>query len=199
MTTQDRQPAGVPAGGQFAAAAHPENGTTLLAAVPTLSERAASAWRDAQQGSADDEALATVANAMSTDKVFRDAVLIDLIDGSLTAGGTPEELAAAEHAHAPLAKVFQPGGQPPGAAADRGERTLRHVLSSVDGKDRSGPLGVVSFLSWWRGEDGAAAAYAEEAVKIDSENTLGILINQALETGMHPRWMYRNSGSDADQ
>lgn len=138
------------------------------------------------------------------DVAVRDAVILRTVPGGrrgadACVGGVPDgpELAAA------LEAAFGSSGDPgrwPEAPdpdlVDAVELVLKQLVRAVSDDRREGPLSVLAWLAWWRGDGALADLLVTKLLESDPAHSLGRLLRTALDRYVPPPWV-RSAGSEA--
>jgi hypothetical protein len=69
------------------------------------------------------------------------------------------------------------------------EATVAHAPRRL----QAAPLTLLGLVAWWRGEGGLAAARTREALAIDADYRLAVLLSDILAAAVPPGWVRRSS------
>ncbi|BDZ43342.1 hypothetical protein GCM10025865_26410 [Paraoerskovia sediminicola] len=125
----------------------------------------------------------------------RDAVLLSLVPGTgdlarETARGATRGTLDAGTAAAMAAIVDPARGVPPDQRVVRpAVAVLTDVVAHATGTARVAPLTLLALLAWWCGDGGQANLRLEEALALDPEHRLALLLESALAAGVPPGWV----------
>ncbi|WGW13328.1 DUF4192 domain-containing protein [Saxibacter everestensis] len=160
-------------------------------------------WRDAMQRFQNGtEPAASLLGRLAValcDSWIRDAVLVDiagwggrsgddeaepdLVKAVATRGGGPEVTRIA----AGIAGALD---EPPAESRLRlAERLLRHCAACFDDEHRPPCLTVLAWIEWARGHGSAAGHLLDQALQIDPEYRLAVLMETAVSNALMPAWV----------
>jgi hypothetical protein len=78
--------------------------------------------------------------------------------------------------------------EPDRELAGRVEALLRYLARAGHDAGRAGPLGVMTWLAWWRGHGSLAWELVDRTLEADPGHSLARLVRTALERLMPPPW-----------
>ena len=166
--------------------------------------RLLTAWRReaaAAASGADGDVPADVAGSLLAgldDLTLRDAVMLSCVPGC---GLAPEALAAhglRREVASLLDRVFAPEDavRPDDERADAAARVLRSLVRQGSAPRTAAPLGLLAWLSWWRGDGATARCLVDRALVSDPGHRLALLLGEALDRGVPPGWAQRDRELD---
>ncbi len=130
------------------------------------------------------------------DRWVRDAVLVSFVPGgeahaaAVALGDVADDEADAAVGEA-IAAVVDPASarRPDEDRARTCVAVLEQVVAHAARRRTAAPLTLLSFLAWWSGE-GARASYRNaEALAVDPEYRLALLVAAALDAALPPGWV----------
>jgi hypothetical protein len=190
--------------------------TRARATTADWAARSLEEWRVAVRRTADAEAgerveleppvLGRLAAAMS-DRWVRDALLLwittqdDMTDGTadddavLRTAERRIDTATDAAAGRAMARIVDPDGatRPTGERVGAAVRVLEEVVAHVSRDRQPAPLTLLGLVAWWSGDGAVASGRLEAALAIDERYTLAKLVSSALDAGLPPGWVRRET------
>ena len=140
-------------------------------------------------------AVAVLVTALQ-DVAVRDAVILRTVPGGEPgADACLRGVSEGPEVDAALTAAFGAAGTPTPAVApdpdlvEAVEAVLRQLVRAVDDDRRTGPLSVLAWLAWWRGDGALADLLVEKLLAAAPEHTLGQLLRTAIDRCVPPPWV----------
>ncbi|MBO0610814.1 DUF4192 domain-containing protein [Myceligenerans salitolerans] len=94
-----------------------------------------------------------------------------------------------------MARVVDPenASRPDGERVGAAVRVLEAVVAHVPRARRPAPLTLLGLIAWWGGDGAMAAGRIGAALAIDAEYALAGLVSTALDAGLPPGWVRRET------
>ncbi|MDR7384933.1 DUF4192 domain-containing protein [Promicromonospora iranensis] len=139
--------------------------------------------------------------AALADTPVRDAVLLSLAPGTeetalrtarrQTDGDTDTATGAV------LARIVDPeqGVPPDGTITEAARQVLEAVVTHVPRNRRAPAYLLLALVAWWHGDGGLATERVSDALGVDPEYRLALLLHGAIVGGVPPGWVRREQGS----
>ncbi|WP_295790370.1 DUF4192 family protein [uncultured Microbacterium sp.] len=93
--------------------------------------------------------------------------------------------------------LYGEGARPDPSRLRAGLDACRRVAALTPDERRPGPLAACAWLAWAGGRASHAAAYAEQALRIDSAHGLSEIVLTLVSAGQLPEWVYERPTSPA--
>lgn len=164
------------------------------------------AWRGAMAGRSGSwdgpdvtEPVAGVLLGAMTDRMVRDALLLDCVPGMRSAADQLVRGRVGETVARALDAVFAPRGDavPDEERLDRADRLLQSLVRQADGGMRAAPLGLMAWSAWWSGDGGRGSVVVDLALAAEPGHRLALLISSVLDAGVAPGWVRQSRQSEA--
>ncbi|WP_425956888.1 DUF4192 domain-containing protein [Xylanimonas sp. McL0601] len=130
------------------------------------------------------------------DRAVRDGVLLWFVPGceqhaadtAAGHGGSAQADAATGEA---MAAVVDPATSraPDEARVRASKAVLEAVVAHAPRRRTASPLTLLAFLAWWSGEGAGASFRAAEALAVDPDHRLALLLGAALNAALPPGWV----------
>ncbi|WP_460707156.1 DUF4192 domain-containing protein [Myceligenerans halotolerans] len=94
-----------------------------------------------------------------------------------------------------MARIVDPDGatRPGDERVGPAVRVLEAVVAHVPRVRQPAPLTLLGLLAWWGGDGAMASGRLDAALAIDQEYTLAKLVSTALDAGLPPGWVRRET------
>jgi len=96
-----------------------------------------------------------------------------------------------------MARIVDPeqGIPPDEHVTTAARRVLEAVVTHVPRSRRAPAYLLLALVAWWRGDGGLAAERVSEALGVDPDYRLAVLLRSAIAGGVPPGWVRRERGS----
>lgn len=135
------------------------------------------------------------------DRWVRDGVLLSFVPGgdvhaaAVASGDAPDAESDAAVGAAMAAVVDPAAAQRPDEERARAcVAVLEHVVAHATRRRTAAPLTLLAFLAWWSGEGARASYRCSEALAVDPDHRLALLLAAALDAALPPGWVRARSG-----